>query len=81
MISQSGVKLYVGLASYKIGDAQQGGAEWAGSTDMMARQVDYARTLSRYGGFALYRYDSLFNPASSVSGAVKKEIANLKEIL
>lgn len=81
MISQSGVKLYVGLASYKIGDAQQGGAEWAGSTDMMARQVDYARTLSRYGGFALYRYDSLFNPASGVSGAVKKEIANLKEIL
>ena len=69
MITQSGVKLYVGLASYKIGDAQQGGAEWAGSTDMMARQVDYARTLSRYGGFALYRYDSLFNPASGVSGA------------
>ena len=81
MITQSGVKLYVGLASYKIGDAQQGGAEWAGSTDMMARQVDYARTLSRYGGFALYRYDSLFNPASGVSGAVKKEIANLKELL
>lgn len=81
MISQSGVKLYVGLASCNIGGALQSGAEWASNTDMMARQVEYARTLSRYGGFALYRYDSLFNPASGVSGAVKEEIANLKEIL
>ena len=81
MITQSGVKLYVGLAAYKIGDAQQGGSEWVQNTDIMARQVEYARTLSRYGGFALYRYDSLFNPAGGVSGAVKKEIANLKDIL
>lgn len=81
MITQSGVKLYVGLAAYKIGDAQQGGTEWVQNTDIMARQVEYARTLSRYGGFALYRYDSLFNPAGGVSGAVKKEIANLKDIL
>lgn len=81
MISQSGVKLYVGLASYKIGDAQQGGTEWVSNTDIMARQVEYARTLSRYGGFALYRYDSLFSPAPGVSGAVKEEIANLKEVL
>lgn len=81
MITRSGVKLYVGLACYKIGDLQQGGAEWANNTDMMARQVEYARTLSRYGGFALYRYDSLFNPASGVAGAVKTEIGNLKDIL
>lgn len=81
MIAQSGVKLYVGLAAYKIGDAQQGGAEWVQNTDIMARQVEYARTLSRYGGFALYRYDSLFNPAGAVSGAVKQEIENLKDIL
>ena len=81
LISQSGVKLYVGLASCNIGGGQQSGSEWVNNTDMMARQVEYARTLSRYGGFALYRYDSLFNPASGVSGAVKEEIANLKEIL
>lgn len=81
MITKSGVKLYVGLAAYKIGDAQQGGAEWASNTDIMARQVEYAREQSRYGGFALYRYDSLFNPGSGVAAAVKKEIANLKDIL
>ena len=81
MITKSGVKLYVGLAAYKIGDAQQGGSEWVNNTDIMARQVEYARKQTRYGGFALYRYDSLFNPGSGVSSAVKKEIANLKNIL
>lgn len=81
MITRSGVKLYVGLAAYKIGDANQGGAEWVNNTDIMARQVEYARKVSRYGGFALYRYDSLFNPGSGVASAVKKEIANLKDIL
>jgi len=81
MITQSGVKLYVGLAAYKIGDAQQGGAEWVNNTDIMARQVEYAREASRYGGFALYRYDSLFHPGSGVAAAVKEEIANLKDIL
>lgn len=80
MISQSGVKLYVGLAAYKIGDGQYG-SEWSGNTDIMARQVAYARTVSHYGGFALYRYDSLFNPASGVAGAVKEEISNLTDIL
>jgi len=81
MITQSGVKLYVGLAAYKIGDAQQGGAEWVNNTDMMARQVEYARGASRYGGFALYRYDSLFNPGSGVAASVKEELANLEDIL
>ena len=80
MISQSGVKLYVGLAAYKIGDSQYG-AEWASNTDIMARQVADARGLSRYGGFALYRYDSLFNPASGVAWAVEEELANLGDIL
>lgn len=81
MITQSGVKLYVGLAAYKIGDAQQGGAEWVSNTDILARQVEYARDASRYGGFALYRYDSLFHPGSAVAASVKKELANLKDIL
>lgn len=81
LITQSGVKLYVGLAAYKIGDAQQGGAEWVSNTDIMARQVEYARDADHYGGFALYRYDSLFNPGGGVAGAVKQELANLQKIL
>ena len=81
MITRSGVKLYVGLAAYKIGDGTQDRGEWVNNTDIMARQVEYAREASRYGGFALYRYDSLFNPGSAAAPAVKKEIANLRDIL
>ena len=35
----------------------------------------FAETLPNYGGVALYRYDSLFNPTAGVSAAVKAEIA------
>lgn len=75
MISAGGVQLYVGLASYKIGDSQQGG-EWTGSPTMMQRQVEFARTQSRYGGFALYRYDSIV----SSSSMVRQEMQNLQSI-
>ena len=34
-------------------------------------------TLPNYGGVALYRYDSLFNPTAGVSAAVKAEIENI----
>lgn len=76
MITVSSVKLYVGLAAYKIGDAQYG-SEWTSSYDMMQRQVEFARTQSEYGGFALYRYD--FTISSAVG--MKKEMRNLQAIL
>lgn len=76
LISTSGVKLYVGLAAYKVGDSAQG-SEWVGAPTMMRRQVEFARTQSRYGGFALYRYDSIM----SASSQMKQEMANLQSIL
>ncbi len=76
MISAGGVKLYVGLAAYKIGDSQQGN-EWTANPTMMQRQVEFARTQSRYGGFALYRYDSIMGGSSMVS----QEMSNLQSIL
>ncbi|MFA9381319.1 MAG: glycoside hydrolase family 10 protein [Acetanaerobacterium sp.] len=85
LISASGVKLYAGLAVYKIGTADQwagaGAQEWLDSSTMMRRQVSSAREYSKYGGFALYRYDSVFNPSSSVSARVAEEIKNLQKIL
>ncbi len=81
LITQSGVALYIGLAACNIGGGQNSGAEWSGSTDMMARQVDCARDAAHYSGFALYRYDSLWNPDGSVASAVKKEIRNLRDIM
>ncbi|MEF9853479.1 MAG: family 10 glycosylhydrolase [Hydrogenoanaerobacterium sp.] len=77
MVTSPDVKLYIGLASYKIG----GENDFKNATDMMKRQVEDAREVQHYGGFALYRYDSLFNPKASLRTQVSKEIANLNSIL
>lgn len=85
LITAKGVKLYAGLAVYKIGTEDQwagaGKTEWQDTNTMLNRQVAAARAYSRYGGFALYRYDSAINPASSVTSRVKKELDNLMELL
>jgi len=77
--------LLVGLAVYKCGtvDSWAGGGknEWVNRTDIISRMVEEARDRSSYGGFALYRYDSLFNPAAAQSGYIAKEKANLEDIL
>jgi len=77
--------LYVGLAVYKCGAvddwAGSGKREWLNNTDIISRMVAEARDRSSYGGFALYRYDSVFNPESAVRGHIKKEMANLEDIL
>lgn len=79
------VKLYVGLAPYKIGItdswAGEGKYEWANSTTLLSEMVTSARNQEKYGGFILFRYDSVFYPASSVKQQVKTEVSNLKEVL
>jgi uncharacterized lipoprotein YddW (UPF0748 family) len=85
MIKTNSVKLYVGMAAYKVGLidnwAGTGSEEWLQNDDLMQRMVEHSRKLKHYGGFAVYRYDSLFNPVAGVKKAVQKEAANLKEIL
>lgn len=85
MAAKSGTDLYVGLAVYKSGvadnGAKSGSAEWQESTDMLQRMVREARRRSEYAGFVLYRYDSLFNPAGSVSGHIAVERSNLAAVI
>lgn len=85
MIKTSGVKLYIGIAAYKVGLedtwAGSGKTEWVSTTDILARMVSTSREAAKYGGFAIYRYDSLFNPDSAVQNQVKTELANLINIL
>ncbi len=90
MLQGTGVGLYVGLATYKFGKedtwAGAGKNEWIGTTDMIARQVEAARSLSEYGGFILYRYDSTFRPESfygsaAITEQVRAEMENLQDIL
>ncbi len=84
------VDLYVGLATFKFGNvdtwAGSGKNEWLNTTDIIARQVEYARTVSDYEGFILYRYDSTFAPSSyygsnSQSNQAETEMDNLKDLL
>ncbi len=86
MITRNDVELIAGLAAYKIGAedtyaGDSGKREWIENNDILARQITAARNESRYSGFALYRYDSLYNPASGVKSAVKAERNNLLEII
>ena len=86
MITRSDVELIVGLAAYKSGAedtyaGDNGKKEWINNNDILARQVVAAREEKNYSGFALYRYDSLYNPASGVKNAVRTERENLLEIM
>ncbi|MBE6900423.1 MAG: hypothetical protein E7479_07165 [Ruminococcaceae bacterium] len=85
MITRSEVELIIGLAAYKAGAedtyaGENGKKEWINNNDILARQIIAARNESRYSGFAMYRYDSLYNPASGVKKAVAAEIENLFDI-
>ncbi len=84
MVKSDDVKLVIGLAAYKIGaeDTYAGSSgknEWLNNNDIISRQMTLAETLNNYGGVAIYRYDSLFNPASSVAAQVDKEIENIEK--
>lgn len=85
MITRSEVELIIGLAAYKAGAedtyaGENGKKEWINNNDILSRQIIAARNESRYSGFAMYRYDSLYNPASGVKKAVAAEIENLFDI-
>ena len=84
MTRGSDVKLVIGLAAYKVGLADnyagaKGKNEWLNNSDILSRQLYDASRLNNYGGAALFRYGSLFEPDKCVSAQVKKELANIKK--
>lgn len=82
IVKLSNVKLIFGLAPYRIGETgSPSDPAWATETRIIAREIEYSRTLSNYSGVALYRYNSLFAPASSVASKVNAEIAEIKNLL
>lgn len=86
MIKTNSVKLYVGLAAYKAGkpDSSAGSAakmEWVENTDMLGRMVTASRQASHYDGFALYSYNSIFNPSSDLSDHISAELNALTSVL
>ena len=84
MTSSGNVKLVIGLAGYKIGAADayagtNGKNEWINNSDILSRQMKAAKKLGNYGGVAIFRYSSIFEPESSVAKQVNTELANIKK--
>lgn len=82
LVSGSGVKLVIGLAGYKIGAADSyagdsGKNEWIDNSDILSRQMRTAAALDNYGGTAIFRYASIFEPSAEVSAQVSKELENI----
>lgn len=78
------IVLIPALSLYKAGDkdtyAGSGYDEWVNNFDIIKRQIIYSRNLSKYQGFAIYRYDYYFNNLN-YNNHVLKEINNMKSIL
>ncbi len=74
------VALYIGLGAFRI-EVGDGGAndqaEWS-TGDNLARQITALREINGIDGFALYRYDSLYNNPSALSDT---ENANITAVL
>ena len=85
LAAAGGIPLVAGLSVSKVGCedkwAGSGKYEWINDNDIISRQTAAAKKCGSYGGIALYSYRSIFEPDSSVSAAVSKEISALKELI
>lgn len=71
-----GVKLYLGLGAYRIGDGDGGSndqSEWSTGNNL-SKMIEALRTVDGISGSALYRYDNIFkNSAQSVLAKSERE--------
>ena len=83
LVQAENVRLLFGLSVYKCGDtdsyAGTGQKEWTEKTDILQRQLEYIRPLSRCSGFALFSYSYAFG--KNMSDNSKQEIQRLTSVL
>lgn len=79
LIQQDSIQLVVGLGAYRI-NQEDAGEEWK-QEDLLARQVEYAKNMSHYGGIVIYSYQSLFWANEKDKPLVERQIEYLKEIM
>ena len=76
------IKIIPALAFYKSGEfdkyAGSGENEWINNDDIISREVEEAKLVSNYGGFSIFRYDSMFSPNNDNK---KIEFTKLQELL
>lgn len=78
---RAGVELYIGLALYKAGAADDryagdGRREWCTNSDILARQAVLARQSGACGGFVLFRFAHLTQPAAADELAALQKVLN-----
>lgn len=84
LITNDHVKLMPALAFYKVGSIDQnalsGKEEWIENDDVIKKEVLVSRNLKNYQGFALFRYEYLYNETKQTETTLK-EVENLTSIL
>ena len=85
LVQDTGTELIVGLAAYKINTedhyAKQGRYEWQQNSDILSRQIDQIQQDDAVRGYAVFSYNSLFQPAAENAQRVSKELENLQELM
>lgn len=77
-IGDSDVKLYIGLAPYKLNiDSKADKQEWAGGTNIVAQQIELIKNNPATHGVVLFSYSYLFSPDKSLT----EQKENIKTIL
>ncbi len=70
LTKNSKVDVYIGLAPYKIGVTDKyagtGKEEWLTDAQILTGMVKKSRTVGKYKGVVLFRYDNLWNPSASL---------------
>lgn len=84
IVTNENVDFRVALAFYKVGShdkwAKSGENEWIEASDIIMRQIVLARNTSNYKGFALYRYEYLFE-TDNFTDTTLIEKENIKKVL
>ena len=80
--SESSVKLVPVLAFYKVGNVDNGAGsgknEWL-QAGVIEKQISFLKSLDKYSGFGLFRYDFLFN--ENVGNSVgNQELINIRNL-
>lgn len=82
LVRNNSVKLYVGLAAYKLGRedrwAGEGKMEWIESSNILINMINDARSKNNYGGFILFRYDYIYDVGADFEDIVNAEMNAIK---
>lgn len=73
MTTAEDVKLYIGLAVYKAGSEEADSGTWKGETDILKREIEYARDLG-CDGVMLYSWDYMDTDQT------REEVSNVVEV-